>query len=77
MCNLLSENDLASIQTALDSALEIAMERTLDKLHIRVTVSQAPPVWHPFIMLARLEIWHGHIYTTQYFTSAEELGRAL
>lgn len=77
LCNLLSENDLASIQTALDAALEITMERTLDKLHIRVTTSRAPPVWHPFHTLARLEVWHGHIYTTQYFTSAEELRRNL
>lgn len=76
MCNLLSDNDLSAIQTALDSGLEITIDRTLNPLHIRVTTAHAPPVWHPFKMLARLERWRGNIYSTQYFTSAEEVRKS-
>lgn len=70
---LLSDNDLATIQTALDSRLEIEMTRSLGDLRIKVSTSRAPPVWHPFLMLARLEIWDRHIYSTKWCVSAEEV----
>ena len=64
---LLSDNDLATIQTALDSRLEI---------RIKVSTSRAPPVWRPWIMLARVEIWTGHTYSTQWCVSCEEVRMA-
>lgn len=73
MIMLLSDNDLATIQTALDARLEAKMIRSLGDLCITVSTSRAPPIWHPFIMLARLEIWDGHIYSTKWCVSAEEV----
>ena len=73
MIMLLSDNDLAAIQTALDAGLEIEMTRSLGDLRIKVSTSRAPPVWHPFLMLARLEIWDMHIYSTKWCVSAEEV----
>lgn len=73
---LLSDNDLDTIQTALDGRLEMEMTRTLGVLRITITTARAPAVWHPYIMLARVEIWDGHVYSTQWCTSAEEVRRA-
>ena len=70
---LLSNNDLNTIQAALDTGMETVMTRTLGDFRITVSTSRAPPVWHPFLMLARLEIWDGHIYSTKWCVSAEEV----
>ena len=70
---LLSDNDLATIQTALDTMLETKMTRSLGDIRITVSTSRAPPVWHPFLMLARLEIWDRHMYSTKWCVSAEEV----
>ena len=47
--------------------------RTMGPLRVRVSTSPAPDVWAPYTMLARVETWDGHIYTTQWCTSAEEV----
>lgn len=73
---LLSDNDLAAIQTALDGGLEIEMTRTLEALRITVTTARAPDVWYPWRWLARVEIWDGHLYSTQWCVSSEEVRRA-
>lgn len=73
MIMLLSDNDLATIQTALDTMLETKMTRSLGDIRITVSTSRAPPVWHPFLMLARLEIWDRHMYSTKWCVSAEEV----
>ena len=62
-----------TIQTALDGRLEMEMTRTLGALRLTITTARAPAVWHPYIMLARVEIWDGHVYSTQWCTSAEEV----
>ena len=76
MIMLLSDNDLAAIQTALDSRLEIEMTRSLGDLRLKVSTSRAPPVWRPWIMLARVEIWTGNTYSTQWWVSCEEVPKA-
>ena len=76
MALLLSDNDLAAIQTALDSGLQIEMTRSLGDIRIKVSTSRAPPVWRPWIMLARVEIWTGHTYSTQWCVSCEEVRMA-
>lgn len=73
---LLSDNDLVSIQTALDVGLEIEMTRTLGVLRITVTTARAPDVWYPWRWLARVEIWDGHLYSTQWCVSSEEVKQA-
>ena len=70
---LLSDNDLAAIQTALDVGLAIEMTRTLGVLRITVTTARATGVWSPYRMLARVEIWSGHIYSTQWCVSSQEV----
>lgn len=72
----MSDNDLAAIQTALDGGLQIEMTRTLGALRITVTTARAPDIWHPWIMLARVEIWTGHTYSTQWCVSCEEVWMA-
>lgn len=62
-----------TIQTALDGRLEMEMTRTLGALRITITTARAPAVWHPYIMLARVEIWDGHVYSTQWCVSSEEV----
>lgn len=49
--------------------------RSLGPLRVRVSTSPAPAVWAPYTMLARVETWDGHIYTTQWCNSAEEVRR--
>ena len=73
---LLSDNDLAAIQTALDGGLEIEMTRTLGVLRITVTTARVPDVWYPWRWLARVEIWDGHLYSTQWCVSSQEVRTA-
>ena len=68
---LLSDNDLDTIQTALDGGLVIEMTRSLGALRIRVTTD-----WAPWTMLARVDVWDGHIYSTQWCVSSEEVRMA-
>lgn len=70
---LLSDNDLAAIQTALDGGRIIEITRTMGALRITVTTARATGVWSPYRMLARVEIWSGHIYSTQWCVSSEEV----
>lgn len=74
---ILSGSDLRAVQTALDARLEIAMDRSLGGRHIRVSTRRASPAWYPATMLVRLERWQGNLYSTQYFTSLEDVRRAL
>lgn len=52
------------------------MARSLGDLRLKVSTSRAPPVWRPWIMLARVEIWTGHTYSTQWCVSCEEVRMA-
>ena len=70
---LLSDNDLRCVKAALDGRRELELVRTMGPLRVRVSTSPAPAVWAPYTMLARVETWDGHIYTTQWCTSAEEV----
>lgn len=38
--------------------------------------ARAPDVWYPWRWLARVEIWDGHLYSTQWCVSSEEVRRA-
>lgn len=73
---LLSDNDLTAIQAALDGGQEITLIRTLGALRVTVTTSRAPEVWHPWRWLARVEVWDGHLYSTQWCVSSEEVKSA-
>ena len=70
---LLSDNDLAAVQTALDGGRIIEITRTMGALRITVTTARATPVWNPYRMLARVEIWSGHIYSAQWCVSSQEV----
>ena len=73
MCSLLSDNDLSAIQTAIDARLHITLERSYAGRRLRATTSRAPKAWWPHLWLVRIERWDGHIYSSQYLTSAEEI----
>lgn len=67
---LLSENDLATIQTALDAGLEIEMTRTMGQVSVSVRTLRVGPPWPEWvhtIMQARRE--SGHIVEIQNFPS--------
>lgn len=72
--NLLSENDLRTLQTALDSRLEIEMTRRLNNVTVSARTVRvrggAWPVWVRTILQVRRET--GHIVTLQNFASLEE-----
>lgn len=67
---LLSENDLSTIQTALDAGLEIEMTRTLGPVSVSVRTLRVGPPWPAWvhtILQARRE--SGHIVEIQNFPS--------
>ena len=64
---------MREVQAALDGRRDLELVRILGQLRVRVSTSPAPAVWAPYAMLARVETWDGHIYTTQWCTSAEEV----
>lgn len=70
--NLLSPNDLEQLRRAMECAQEAQLTRTLNGFFQTVSVVPASPVWG-CDMLVRLEKYCGHIYTTQYFKSVEQL----
>lgn len=54
------------------SGQEISLARTLGALTITASTTRAVPVWE-CDMLVRLERIHGHVYSSQYFRSVEEV----
>lgn len=74
MVNLLSPNDLEQLSRAMTSGQEISLTRTLGALTITASTTRAVPVWE-CDMLVRLERTHGHVYSSQYFCSVEEMMR--
>ena len=54
------------------SGQEISLTRTLSDFTITASTTRALPVWE-CDMLVRLERTHGHVYSSQYFRSVEEM----
>lgn len=72
MIRLLGEKEFDTIHKALRSCREITVERSMGDKRIRVHTCPAAPVWNvPY--LVRLEQWDGTVYSSQYFTSIEEM----
>lgn len=76
MVNLLSPKDLTQLQQAVESRQELRLHRTLGDLSVIARTTSATPPWG-CAMLVRLERRRGNLYTTQYFTSIEEMKRYL
>ena len=72
MANLLSPNDLEQLSRAMASGRKISLTRTLNDFTITASTTRAVPVW-ACEMLVRLEQTHGHVYSSQYFCSVEEM----
>lgn len=74
--NLLSDNDLKTLQTALDSKLEITMTRTLGEITVTARTCRVGPPWpewvHTILQVRRTE---GHIVQLQNFASIEDFKR--
>lgn len=71
---LLSRNDLAQLQRAMEDGLEVCLTRTLGDITVTASTSQAPPIWE-CPMLVRLEIYRRNVYSSQYFSSIGDLTR--
>lgn len=74
--NLLSPNDLAQLRKAMEDCREIQLERSLGSFSQQISTVPAAPVWG-CAMLVRMEKQYGHIYTTQYFKSVEQMEESL
>lgn len=70
--NLLSPNDLTQLRRAVQCAQEVQLTRTMNGFVQTVSVVPASKVWECDV-LVRLEKCCGHIYTTQYFKSVEQM----
>lgn len=69
---LFGEKDIDTVWRALRSCREITVESSMGDKRIRVHTCPAAPVWSvPY--LVRLEQWDGTVYSSQYFTSVEEM----
>ena len=72
--NLLSENDLRTLQTAIDSGLEIEMTRKLQEIMVSARTIRVGPPWpswvHTILQVRRSE---GNIFVMQNLTSVNEL----
>ena len=71
---LFPEHDLDQLRQALAAGREISLTRSLGELTMRDSTCRGSPVWG-CDMLIRLEQSRGHVYSTQYFQSAEEMIR--
>lgn len=56
------------------SGREISLTRTLGNFTVTASTTRALPVW-TCEMLVRLERIRGHVYSSQYFRSVEEMMR--
>lgn len=54
------------------SGREISLTRTLGNFWVTASTTRALPVWE-CDMMVRLECTHGHVYSSQYFRSVEEM----
>ena len=72
--DLLTEKDLDQLQQALAAGREISLTWSLRGLTMTASVCKASPAWG-CDMLIRMEQSRGHVYSTQYFRSIEEMMR--
>lgn len=69
---VLGEKELDTIRKALRGCREITVERSMGDKRIRVHTCPAAPVWGvPY--LVRLEQWDGTVYSSQYFSSVDDM----
>ena len=75
LMGLLSRNDLAQLQRAMEDGVEISLNLTLGDVSVVASTSPAPPVWG-CSMLVRLEIHRRNVYSSQYFPSVGDLAKS-
>lgn len=72
--NLLSENDLRALQTAIDSRLEISMSRRLGNISISARTIRVKPPWPSWVhTVLQIRRECGNITAMQNFVSIDEL----
>ena len=69
--NLLSDNDISALSTALRRMQPLALTRTLDNTEITVSVRPAPPVW-PVAMVIQVKVKKHGVEWVQTFESVEK-----
>lgn len=69
---VLGEKEFDTIRKALRGCREITVERSMGDKRICVHTCPAVPVWGvPY--LVRLEQWDGTVYSSQYFSSVDDM----
>lgn len=72
--NLLSENDLRALQTAIDSRLEISMSRRMGSISITARTVRVKPPWPSWVhTILQIRREHGNVTVMQNFVSVAEL----
>ena len=69
--NLLSDNDISALSTALRRMQPLTLTRTLDNAEITVSVLPAPPVW-PVAMVIQVKVKERGTELVQTFESVEK-----
>ena len=72
--DLFTSKDLDQLRQALAAGREISVTRSLRGLTVTASICSGSPAWG-CDMLIRLEQTRGHVYSTQYFQSVEEMIR--
>lgn len=72
--DLFTPKDLDQLRQALAAGRESSLTRSLRGLTMTASVCKASPAWG-CDMLIRMEQSRGHVYSTQYFRSIEEMMR--
>lgn len=72
--DLFTSKDLDQLRQALAAGREISVTRSLGELTMTASTCRGSPAWG-CDMLIRLEQTRGHVYSTQYFQSVEEMIR--
>ena len=72
--DLFTSEDLDQLRQALAAGREISVTWSLRGLTVTASTCRGSPAWG-CDMLIRLEQTRGHVYSTQYFQSVEEMIR--
>lgn len=72
--NLLSDNDISALSTALRRMQPLTLTRTLDRVELTAEVRPAPPVWR-VAMVVQVRVKQGRMEWVQTFDNIQELER--
>lgn len=72
--NLLSDNDISALSTALRRMQPLTLTRTLDRVELTAEVRPAAPVWR-VAMVIQVRVKEGRVQWVQTFDTMEAVHR--